>query len=81
MCVAALALPDGALHSRAASAAAGSSAAPRGSGGFGYDPVFQPEGQGLSMAELPAAVKNQISHRARALAALGPALQRLRSPS
>jgi len=42
--------------------------APRGSGGFGYDPLFQPDGFSVSYAELDDAVKNTISHRARALA-------------
>ncbi len=41
--------------------------APRGEGGFGYDPVFMPEGFSTSMAELGTEVKNRISHRARAL--------------
>ena len=41
--------------------------APRGKGGFGYDPVFMPEGFDCSMAELGTEVKNKISHRARAL--------------
>jgi XTP/dITP diphosphohydrolase len=44
--------------------------APRGSGGFGYDPVFLDEGSGLTAAQLPAATKNTISHRGRALAVL-----------
>lgn len=40
---------------------------PRGTGGFGYDPIFIPDGFDLTFAELSAAVKNEISHRARAL--------------
>jgi XTP/dITP diphosphohydrolase len=43
---------------------------PAGSGGFGYDPLFVPEGQMLTAAQLPAAQKNAFSHRARALADL-----------
>ncbi len=48
--------------------------APRGTGGFGYDPVFQPDGFELSAAQLSAAEKNTISHRAQALRALLAAL-------
>lgn len=40
---------------------------PHGAGGFGYDPLFIPTGFEVSFAELGEAVKNQISHRARAL--------------
>ncbi|MEY2546736.1 MAG: XTP/dITP diphosphohydrolase [Verrucomicrobiota bacterium] len=47
----------------------------RGGGGFGYDPVFQPEGFDKTFGELPAATKNQISHRARAITQLAQFLQ------
>lgn len=40
---------------------------PRGSGGFGYDPLFIPEGRDKTFAELSDTIKNQLSHRARAL--------------
>jgi XTP/dITP diphosphohydrolase len=49
--------------------------AARGSAGFGYDPLFLVPGHGCSAAELPAAVKNRLSHRARAAAALLQALR------
>ena len=42
----------------------------RGENGFGYDPVFYVEKYDKAMAELPAEVKNSISHRSRALAKL-----------
>ena len=50
-------------------------AAPRGSNGFGYDPVFLVEGGEQTMAELTAAEKNLISHRARAAASMRGALR------
>lgn len=39
----------------------------RGTGGFGYDPLFIPDGFSETFAELPPEIKNQLSHRARAL--------------
>jgi XTP/dITP diphosphohydrolase len=50
--------------------------APRGSGGFGYDPVFELP-SGLTNAELPEAEKDRISHRGRAVAAAAPRLREL----
>src|SRR5262249_25792963 len=50
-------------------------AASRGQGGFGYDPVFWLPDLGKTLAELSMAEKNQVSHRARALAAARRALQ------
>jgi XTP/dITP diphosphohydrolase len=47
---------------------------PRGTGGFGYDPLLIPEGHSQTLAELDESVKNGISHRARAIAELRPAL-------
>jgi len=43
---------------------------PRGSGGFGYDPIFIPEGSSLTYAEMGEEAKNAVSHRGRAFAAL-----------
>ena len=53
--------------------------APRGSGGFGYDPVFFVPEAGLSFAEMTHALKAQLGHRGRAFAELKPKLQALLS--
>jgi XTP/dITP diphosphohydrolase len=50
---------------------------PLGDGGFGYDPVFVPEGETRSAAQLTPAEKDAVSHRGRALALLVPALRSL----
>ena len=50
---------------------------PRGDGGFGYDPVFIPEGSTRTAAELTPEEKDAASHRGRALALLVPALRKL----
>lgn len=49
----------------------------RGSGGFGYDPIFLLRGGDKTMAELDDAEKNQVSHRARAVQAAMPILEKL----
>jgi XTP/dITP diphosphohydrolase len=48
---------------------------PRGTGGFGYDPIFLPAGLTRTAAELSASEKNEISHRAQALRALASKLR------
>jgi XTP/dITP diphosphohydrolase len=48
--------------------------APRGTNGFGYDPVFVPAGMSVTTAELPPAEKDAISHRGRAFRALAPVI-------
>ena len=56
-------IAEGRWHGRIADA-------PRGEGGFGYDPIFIPEGGSLHAAELSPAEKNRISHRAKAISTL-----------
>ena len=50
---------------------------PSGSGGFGYDPIFVPEGFEQTFGELPSEVKNTISHRAKAIYAAATKLRQL----
>ncbi|MEV7036857.1 RdgB/HAM1 family non-canonical purine NTP pyrophosphatase [Amycolatopsis sp. NPDC051061] len=49
----------------------------RGTNGFGYDPIFQPDGESRTSAEMEPAEKDAVSHRGRALRALLPALREL----
>jgi XTP/dITP diphosphohydrolase len=73
VCVAALALPGGGGEWTATGVLAGAlTRARRGSNGFGYDPIFVPEGLMTTTAELGPAEKDAISHRGRAFRALAP---------
>ena len=66
--VVAIATPDGTVLKVSEGICDGSiTFEPRGTGGFGYDPLFIPDGHNQTFAELPDTVKNLISHRARAL--------------
>jgi XTP/dITP diphosphohydrolase len=69
VCVIAIANPSsGELHTFEGKCEGSIAQEPRGSGGFGYDPVFIPEGHTQTFGELPDETKHRISHRARALA-------------
>jgi XTP/dITP diphosphohydrolase len=73
-CLAVLAFPDGReLHTEGICEGTLVGRA-RGSGGFGYDPIFVPEGWDRTMAELADEEKDRISHRGRAFRALGATL-------
>ena len=69
-CVAAMAWPDGTELAADGACEGMLVTVPRGSGGFGYDPVFVPEGMARTMAELADEEKDAISHRGRAFRAL-----------
>jgi XTP/dITP diphosphohydrolase len=68
-CVVALAVPGECVRTVEGRCEGRIAAAPRGSSGFGYDPLFIPDGHDRTFAEMPAALKNRMSHRAAALAA------------
>lgn len=76
-CAAALALPDGTERVVEGRLLGTLRRTPVGGGGFGYDPILQPEGETRTCAELTPAEKNAISHRGKAFRALIPALREL----
>jgi XTP/dITP diphosphohydrolase len=76
-CVIVLAAPDGRTWETEGTCEGRIVDASRGSGGFGYDPVFYLPDHARTMAELPPEEKNRISHRARAAQALRPILAQL----
>ena len=67
-CVIALADPDGKARTVSGACEGSLLTAVKGVGGFGYDPLFVPDGYDQTFAELSPEIKNTISHRARALA-------------
>lgn len=84
VCAAALATPEGAVQVETGVMNGRLTTAPRGSGGFGYDPILVPDaqparaaGRELTSAELTAEEKNAISHRGAAFRALAPAVARV----
>jgi XTP/dITP diphosphohydrolase len=74
VCAAAWALPDGRTGVVEGLLRGRLVREPRGSGGFGYDPVFVPDGDDRTTAEMAPAEKDAISHRGQAFRALAPAL-------
>jgi len=86
-CVAALGLPDGMLEVVEATCGGRLLTKPRGTGGFGYDPLFVPEGCGRTFAEMEPGAKDAVSHRGLALRRMREVLEvllregRLRPPN
>lgn len=75
VCAAALVLPDGRGAVELGRFPGTVARGPRGTGGFGYDPIFVPAGSDRTLAEYPAEEKNGVSHRALAFRALAPHLR------
>lgn len=75
-CVAVLVTPEGTQLSAEATCEGQIALVPRGSNGFGYDPWFIPEGHRETFGELPAQVKEAISHRGKAFRKLAALLER-----
>jgi XTP/dITP diphosphohydrolase len=76
-CAAAIALPDGRCETAEGICPGEILMAPRGRGGFGYDPIFQPLGFDRAMAELERDEKDVLSHRGQAFRRLEPAIDQL----
>jgi XTP/dITP diphosphohydrolase len=76
-CVAALVLPSGAEEVTEGTVHGWLTDAPRGTNGFGYDPIFVPDSSNLTTAQMPSEEKDEISHRGKALRALAPVIAAL----
>ncbi|QYC39292.1 dITP/XTP pyrophosphatase [Nonomuraea coxensis DSM 45129] len=79
-CVAALALPGGEQRVAEGTLPGHLVRAPRGEHGFGYDPIFVPEGERRTTAEMTPEEKDTISHRGRAFRSLAPLVRELLAP-
>jgi XTP/dITP diphosphohydrolase len=79
-CAAVLALPDGTTRVAEGRLDGVLIREPHGAGGFGYDPIFVPDGDPRTTAEMSATEKDSISHRGKAFRALVPAVQELLTP-
>lgn len=78
VCAVAVARPDGSIALQAEGICPGEILlAPRGSGGFGYDPIFYMSEYQMTFAQMPADLKNAISHRGRAFHEILPQLKRM----
>ena len=77
VCVIALASPDGVIGTAEGEVRGHIAHQPAGNGGFGYDPVFIPDGFTQTFGELPQETKNRLSHRANALKAALPLLSKI----
>ncbi|MFL6176687.1 MAG: RdgB/HAM1 family non-canonical purine NTP pyrophosphatase [Ornithinibacter sp.] len=77
VCAAVVALPDGRVEGVEGRVTGTLVRAPRGTNGFGYDPVFVPDGDSRTLAEYTDVEKNAISHRGNAFRALAPVLREL----
>jgi XTP/dITP diphosphohydrolase len=76
-CAAALVLPSGGEHVTEGAVYGRLTDSPRGTGGFGYDPIFVPDGFEVTTAQMGPGEKDKISHRGRALRALAPVIAAL----
>lgn len=77
VCVIAVCTPDGEVFTVKGECEGRIGLKPRGDRGFGYDPLFIPQGYDLTFAELPEDEKNRISHRGKALTKIVPVIKEL----
>jgi XTP/dITP diphosphohydrolase len=77
VCVIAIASPEGKVKTFRGEVCGQITHTPSGNMGFGYDPIFKPDGYDKTFAELEPEIKNKISHRARALQKALPSLRKL----